>query len=156
MMKRILNLTQVCAAALAVMAASPSFAGGTQSLSGAAFHATAAADASCFNTYGYSGLRNDCSTTKVVIAAMPHFGVGYYNASVSVYGNDTYCKSVAVNTVAGFANGNDYGLGTNYYTPPYWQTLNLGTVSINGASQSIIFVCWLSPGSIVGSAMLNW
>lgn len=155
-MKRILTLTQVCAAALVVVLAGPSYASGVQSLSGIQFQAASPADAGCINRYREGGIQNNCSTTKTVIASIPHYGVGWYNTYVTAYGSSaTACRSMTISDKGDVSYGGTFvALSSSLMN---WQNVYLAYLPIySGTNQSFTFECALQPGGIIGSLTLTW
>jgi hypothetical protein len=138
------------------MLAGPAFAAGTQSFSGFHFRPASPADAGCFSRYNYGGLRNDCSTARTVIATVPHMGSGWYSTSVTVLGNNTWCRSLSIGDKGDYANGSTSPAWT-ISGPMTWQNLNMSLVGIfNNTNQSILVECGLQSGGVIGSVSVSW
>jgi hypothetical protein len=149
-MKGFQTFAKVCA--FGVVALSASTAAAWQYYPGSAFKAYFASDTSCFNVGSYSALRNDCSTTRTVIASIPMWTVGNHPTTVQIYGNNSWCETTTVNGV-----GNGAHLGATTWTvagPMAWQTLNTGTRYV-WEDYALVFTCGLQAGGVIGGFTID-
>jgi hypothetical protein len=152
MSKKTLSVVQLGAVSLAVVMAGPAHAA-WEGYPGIHFKGANPGDADCIVRHSYSGVRNDCPTARTVVATVPVTAVGWYNTTVSVYGNNSWCRTTTVNGV-----GNGAHLGSATWTvagPMTWQTLNTGSRYV-WQDMSIVFDCELQSGGVIGGFNLTW
>ncbi|CAM4309993.1 hypothetical protein G4177_05135 [Corallococcus sp. ZKHCc1 1396] len=149
-MKGFQTLAKVCA--FGVVALSAGTAAAWQYHPGYAFKAYYAGDTGCFNPNSWSSIRNDCTTTRTLIASVPMWAVGNHPTTVQIYGNNSWCQSLTVNGV-----GNAGQVGPVVYTvagPMAWQTLNTGTRYV-WEDYAIAIHCGLQPGGVIGGFTID-
>ena len=143
------------AAGIATVGSSHSASADEVKSTGLEFKAAYASQASCLSRSGssYAGVQNTCSYRVEVVAWIPIVTAGWKDTSVFVFGNNTWCQTVATNDV-----GNGANIGSTVWTtagPETWQSLNTGSRYVWSWSPLLVR-CGLDAGETIGAAHAQW
>ncbi|MEJ6482314.1 hypothetical protein N0Y54_13455 [Nostoc punctiforme UO1] len=102
----------------------------------------------CLSTSSYGGIVNNCNYSVQVVGSL-QLSTGYHAASISIYGNNSWCQTASINGV-GNASWMSFQIYTTSSGSKSWQTLNLGNVHVYDDTGTI-FRCSLEAGGYIGN-----